>query len=256
MDTKLCVVVIMTFFSGLFGCKNMPIVGPDFSQVIGKVIHVDTGVRVEYSMPGNMSSLFNYDERYAQESERTLSVSVSDTSKYVKDNWQDAYYLDGASWDYKGDKTQGIRGDLGGFSFRVSLSQSQGEGGLQDYIVSAYDDFLNGVNGVNTELRQGEGLEPNLSDEELGALIVHAPNIQTVKINGVEYLHWSIANEYPGRYYTYFVRRVDQRNFISFRFYYTITARSESEVLDVKSRAKSDVDHMMQNVFIIDKVDA
>lgn len=55
----------------------MSVKSPNFTDATFKAIHLTSGHSVEYEMPGNMTSDFNYDKRYKEESDRSLSVDVS-----------------------------------------------------------------------------------------------------------------------------------------------------------------------------------
>ncbi|WP_139309763.1 hypothetical protein [Teredinibacter haidensis] len=242
----------MGILANLLGCKTTPTRGPDFLDTRIKVIHLNTGLSIHYEMPGNMTSMFNYGERYTLESSSTLQVDISDASKYEQDYWRNAYYIDGATWDYESKKNKGIAGQLGSLNVRISVNRhEEHNGSLPEHIEAAYEKFLNGPNGLNTEMRQGVEGEAPLSDEELGDLIVRTPTIKdTREYNGVTLLTWSIANEHPGRYFHYFVYPIDAQHFLSLRFYHVITAKNNHEVNEVHSRAEQDIEQFMQRVTI------
>lgn len=239
--------VVMSIFNFLFGCKQMPIKGPDFSETIFKVIHIGSGISMEYEMPGNMSEYFNYDQRYKSESERTLKVDLVDL-QYGRNTWQLAWNLDGAAWEYTAGKSQGLNGELGSISFNLFAGRYSGD--LNAFVAEAYDEYFNGPEGANTEVRK-IAKEERKSADELDFLMVKPPqSFATQNINGTNYLHWKLENEHPGRTYDYFLYRVDDQHYLAFMFYHTFSAGSEEELAQMKTLINEDIDKFMSHVFI------
>ncbi len=238
----------MSLFTLLFGCKQMPIKGPDFSDTVLKIAHLSTGESVEYEMPGNMTKDFNYDQRYKRESEKTQKINVLDKSKYEKERWQTAYYIDGASWDYVADKSQGVNGELGRINFRVSVGRYEGE--IQTFIHNAYDAFLNGPNGVNTEVREVSASD-GVDVENYSSLLIEAPKIFSDEIiNKGGYLRWKLKNEHPGYTFEHFLYVLNNEYYLICTFYYKVKARSDEERKKMNIVVQNDIGKIMSRVFI------
>lgn len=241
-------IISMSLFTLLFGCKQVPIKGPNFSDAIFKIVHLSTGESVEYEMPGNMTKDFNYDQLYKKDSERTKKIDVFDESKYEADRWQSAYYIDGASWDYMADKSQGINGELGRVNFRVSVGLHDGE--IQSFIRKAYDTFLNGPGGVNTEVRTVSAAD-GVDVEHYSSLLIEAPKVfSNKKFNEIDYLHWKLKNEHPGYTFEHFLYVLDSDRYLICTFYYKVRAKSDEEREKMNLVIQDDVSKIMSRVLI------
>lgn len=239
---------LMTLLSFLFGCKQLPIKGPDYSDVIPKVIHLSTGKTIEYEMPGNMTKEFNYAQRYKNESERTLNVDLADDSKYKQDTWQTAFTIDGASWDYLAGKSQGMKGKMGNITLNIFAGRYTGN--IQHFITSSYEAYLNGPKGNNTRVRKF-GADQGIGMVDLSHRLVKSPDsFDARKIGNAEFVHWTMKNEHPGRFHSYFICVVDDTHYVAFSFYHHFTLASEEELEGMESNVRGDIEDFMSRVII------
>lgn len=244
--TLLGLLIIMSLLNLLLGCKKASVKGPDFSSAMLKVLHLSTGNSFEYEMPGNMTKEFNYGERYKKESEITIKIDVSDKSKYEKDTWQQSYYLDGASWDYEAGKSQGVNGELGRLNVVVSVGHYKGD--IEPFISKAYDSYLNGENGPNANARDF-GVREGLSEERVSRMLISGPrSFEHRTINDIDYLYWVMEKEFSARTFTYFIHVLDEQHYLAFRFYHYFSAKSESELKEMKEVVQSDINRFMDCV--------
>ncbi|MFC1747602.1 hypothetical protein ACFL2V_02220 [Pseudomonadota bacterium] len=97
---------------------------------------------------------------YMEGSPLTFKVSLEDKQGFSQKRWRMSKDIEGAMWDYLGDKKKGLGGELGTLHFDLSLNQYSGDS-LEAYILQAYGSYLNGPEGTNSEIRKtemGEGL--------------------------------------------------------------------------------------------------
>lgn len=237
----------MGLLSFLLGCNAAVETGPDFSQTVNKVIHFENSPSIAYEMPGNMSNLFNFAEKYANESPKTFNITNLNAVDYKQDKWRLAKSIDGAMWDYLGKKSEGPDGELGRLNVDFSINKSEPIE-LEAFIERAYEHFLNGPDGMNTEIRESEDAQ-GLSDDELGHWIVHAPTkFERKTINGTEYLHWSVTNEHRWREFVYYVFPLNDETFVAIQFHYSISANGEEPHQKQNTIILSDIDNFMQRV--------
>lgn len=241
-------VAAMSILNMLFGCKQSSIKGPDFDDVIVKIIHLETGQTVEYEMPGNMAKEFNFDVKYKNESERTVRIGFSNTSEYEEDTWQLSRYVDGASWNYIAGTFLGLEDSVARINFRISAGQYYGD--IRSFIKDAYERYLNGPEGPNADARKF-GVREKLDLADVQSMLVHAPDeFSTRKVNDVEYLHWVVENESSVGVYNHFLYVIDSENYLDFNFYHYYSARSDEELERVKVMVAEDLDKVMSHVFI------
>lgn len=242
---KLSWVLILGLFSLLFGCDNTEISRPDFSDSMSKVVHFSNGTQLTYDMPGNMSDMFNFSDRYKNESPRTFNYDFSDASGFKKDNWRIVKNIDGAMWAYIGPKNKGVGGEVGELKIDILVNEYSGED-FGSFVVDAYEDYLNGPEGVNTNIRNSE-IGQDATDEELGSWIVSGPKaLEKRKLNDIEYFYWAVENEQRGNTYAHYI--LDDHYFLSFSFNYKVRAGSDSEYEAQLGLVVEDIDKFMQRV--------
>ncbi len=238
----------MSLLTFLFGCKQIPVKGPDFSDAIFKVIHLDSGLSIEYEMPGNMSKYFSYDQRYKEESERTQSITLSESLKCQQNTWQQAHEFDGATWEYTAGKSQGLNGELGNLNINLFIGCYTGD--IKAYISQAYDAYLNGPSSPNSEARAFGGRE-GLDEDEIAQMLLESPSaLNEKKINNVNYLYWTMKNEFSDRPHTYFLYVINERYYFSVRFDHGFSVSSDEELAEIKKLVACDMEKFMSRVFI------
>jgi len=240
-------VFVMGIISLLFGCKEVELIQPDFTNSMNKVIHLNNGATLSYEMPGNMSNNFNFSERYKVESPKTYRIDISDTSEYKPDTWKLAKKIDGGMWDYFGDKKKGLNGELGSLNVALFISEYS-DGNIERYVLNAYENFLNGPDGLNTKMRSSE-MGQSYTDIELGDWIVNAPpQLNRITFGGKEYFHWQVKNENRGREFVYYIFPLDDKHFISFMFHYTVKVKDEQGLAAQTGFVLADIARFMKHV--------
>lgn len=238
----------MSLLTFLFGCKQIPVKGLDFSSAVFKVIHLDAGLSIEYEMPGNMSKYFNYDQRYKEESERTLNIELSEDLRCQKSTWQKAYEFDGATWEYTAGKSQGLNGELGNISINLFIGCYTGD--IQVYITQAYDTYLNGSSGPNSEAR-AFGAREGRDEDEIAQMLMEGPKaLHEKKINNASYLYWTMEKEFSDRPHTYFLYVINKKYYFSVRFDHGFSVKSDEELAGMKQQISSDVEKFMSRVVV------
>jgi len=241
--------LIVGLFSSIFGGKAVEIIRPDFSNTINKAVHFSNGVSLSYEVPGNLSNLMGFAEGYKDGSPRSFEVSLEDQQGFSQVRWRTAKSIEGAMWKYLGDKKKGLGGELGGLNFDLSLNQYQDDS-LKSYIFQAYETYLNGPNGSNTEIRESE-MGDGATDEELGDWIAYAPDkIEHRDISGTYFLFWPQRNEQRGYEFIYYVLPLNEQLFVSFRFQYSANGSSDQEYSEHTSMILEDIDAFMQRVVV------
>lgn len=241
--------LIVGLFSMIIGAKEVDITRPDFSNVINKAIHFSNGVSLSYEIPGNLSTQMGFAKGYIEGSPRTFNVSLEDQEGFSQIRWRFARSIEGAMWSYLGDKDKGVGGELGGLNFDLSLNQFQGDS-LEVHILQAYEKYLNGPNGSNTEIRESE-MGEGATDEELGDWIAYAPSkIEQREVSGTTFLYWPQRNEQRGYEFVYYVLPLNEKLFVSFRFQYSVNGKSDQEVSEHTSMVLEDIETFMQRMVV------
>lgn len=237
----------MNLYSVL-GCKELPVKGPNFADATFKVVHLTSGHSVEYEMPGNMSKYFNYDQRYKEESERTQSITLSESLKCHQNTWQHAHEFDGATWEYTAGKSQGLNGELGNISINLFIGCYTGD--IQASVAQAYDTYLNGSSGPNSEAR-AFGAREGRDEDEIAQMLMEGPKaLHEKKINNASYLYWTMEKEFSDRPHTYFLYVINKKYYFSVRFDLGFSVKSDEELAGMKQQISSDVEKFMSRVVV------
>src|SRR5690606_19005714 len=188
---------------------------------------------VEYQMPGNMSNLFDYSSRYANEVPTTMTVDLSSGLDYRQIHWRSSLNVDGGIWDYsaKGSATLDINIELVPFTTSETI---------EDEVQSRYEDYLNGPKGMNTGVRSRS---PHSSDEELGDDIRPIPtSFRTYDIDGFKVISWTEGFEHQGSLTQYHAVQTGQgKHYLLFAFSYSISVRSEKEAQLLLEKVPDDI---------------
>lgn len=240
---------MLSLFSGLLGCKTIDLSGPDFEDPILKVAQVEPSLQLSYEVPGNMSKLMNFAERYKSESPRTYKIGLDNNVDFKTEQWRLSHKIDGAMWEYHGPKDKGIDGALGELNFRISLDKSDKNKNLSEFIIDSIDHYLNGPDGFNTEVRESE-IGEGKTDEELGSWIIKTPtSLEPLTQSDRKFLSFSIVWR-EGEYYKYFVLPVNDERFLTLTFRYTVSANSGEEHSENEKIILQDIEKMVANIAI------
>lgn len=229
---KVKTVIIMSFLSTILSCKEKaPVVtGPDFYKPLTSSIHLDDGLSFDYSLPGNMSQSFGQLEKHEQAG-HTKAVSYKNSNDYIKFQWREALFIDGAQWDYTGPKSVGLGGELGGITLRIEINQFSFTDVTEESVLSdirnKYIEFINGANGYNTNIIRDN---PDEDRENLESLFMAIPDdFYWREVNDVRLLTWT-SPEHPGNNIRYFIYALSKQHFLSFYFH------SNTSIGDTKYR--------------------
>ena len=201
-----------------------------------------TTYTVKFSQAGELSYTVPYAQQHTEGKSVLREMDLSDTSLFNPNGWRISHQLGFYSWEFGRFipfKMQGEAGD-----FRMTVSVNCYEGDLKKFILDSYEEYFNGPDGRNTEVRQSPDFGQDLTDEELGPWIVHVPESLDVKmVNAIEFLHWSVSNEFQQRPHLHFAYALTEDKYVLFTFSYWGT----DELKDTKLKL---VDDIMKRVSI------
>jgi len=239
--------LIMTLISTLLGCGNK-ISGPDFEHQENKVIVLNDDFRIDYQIPGNLSLFMDFAEKHKKQS-KSITLDKINNLEYEKHLWRNTHTLDTGMWEYYRGKRNVEANTAANLSVSINIHKLQFDNTsiIQKFLHNAYESYLNGVNGTNTEVRKEN---PELSDEELGQWIVQVPKFNTVNINRVDYTYWHTYGEVNGRNLKYFITPINNEYYFELRFRYSLSAKNEKEADAVETMITNDINEFMKQLHI------
>lgn len=239
LSSSIYPVFIMISLSALFGCKSNSLFGPDFNNSIEKNIEIEPGITVSYRVPGNLSKMLNFAERYAKESPNTIRVRLNDALECDSWHWRRSCQVDGAMWDYK------AKGDIS-LNLRIELMPVESASDAETAIKELYEKFLNGANGINTAVRNRN---PGIPDEDLVHWIRPIPNDFSWNVVGYKRtLSWSEGSDDRGKYTRYYSFVIAEDMLLNFVFMYTTSSHNAKERERAKEQIPDDIASFMQHV--------
>jgi len=207
---------------------------PSLDEAWTQTIIFSNGCQFRFTLPKPQN---NYSEH-----EDIIRIDLASEDKFEQQAWQRAHMIRCEGWHYGRFIPMTGGGEDGELIVSLSLNQCD-DMELSNFIIASYQNYYNGPEGSNTELRQSE-MGEGLSDEELGDWLVKVPHyIETTSINGSDYSHWCLERKsgYSHIYYAYGMR-FDRYFLIEFRF--RGCADSKLELInEIMSRATMQLDN-------------
>lgn len=244
---------MLAFLYSIFGCSTQSAPkGPDFEHTIDKVLHINQEVRIHYSIPKNLSTMFNYAERYENETSRSVSVPSLSELTIEPHLWRDSHEIDGGMWDYIGSRKQGLGGDMGGLHFHVSIDKKPSQESTEAFVNRSLDEYLNGSDGINTDVRNSE-MGKGLDDEELGHWIIKSPTPTESTIAGVPATYYTLDWQNGKQYQIYLVPLSNPEYLVCFTFYYTVSSQTIEEHEQQTARVLEDIERIKSLIKIEQK---
>lgn len=240
----------MSLLSAILGRKPKPI-EPDFKQVETNAIALGTHT-FRYVLPGNMSTFINFAQRRkAQVLPEYIDYYSPREHQYTRDDWREAMVFDSGMWDYAIDEDDLVNGDVTRLTLSLDVCRTPHRVDssilLNQYVEKAYRYFLEGPEGLNTQIRHDF---PNLSDDELSLMLIAPPaSIDQCDINGRTWLKWQIYGEARGGMSEYFILPLDDNHFLMARFRYAMTGYADDSQ-DKVSHIRQDIDSIV-NSFVL-----
>ena len=122
---------------------------------------------MDYRVPSGMSQLKGFSVGHKGQFKSTQINQLSDLT-YQEDGWRDASNLEVGMWDYFQGKNKTLENSIAKLSLSVDVNRIDclDDSCLKATVSSAYEEFLSGENGINTQARENfpEHSDADLSD--------------------------------------------------------------------------------------------
>jgi len=237
-------IIVMAFFSSLFGCDNT-LTGPDFNVQESKVIDITDVYRVDYQMPGNMATEFGFSEKYKQQP-KSITIKDYKNLEFENDYWYQSSSLDVGMWEYYRGSKRTEKNIAAELSVRISINKTDSNhtAELIDYINNAYEVF---VKEANDKTRS---YYPEHTDADLGDWLIKMPQIETRSLSSKNALTWATYGEVKGRHLKYIAVPIDSQYYLNIRFRYSYSAKDNNELEKLQAMLSNDIEKIVSSIII------
>lgn len=168
---------------------------PVFEDVDEQTIHFSNGYLLRYKFP---KLQYNYGQI-----KDDIYIDLTSDDEFVQTEWQSARMIRHEVWHYGRVIPMMGGGEDGELLVRMSLNKYNDKK-LDDFIITSYQKYYDGPDGLNTEVRQSE-MGKGVTELELGDWPVKMPVcIESRFVNGCKYLYWELKIRTSScQYYAY-----------------------------------------------------
>ncbi len=237
----------MALLSTLFGCGNK-LSGPDFEHQENKVIVLSNDIRIDYEMPGDMSSMLGFSEKQKKQP-KSINIDDINSLNFETKGWRTTNNLDVGMWEYYRGKKNVEKNIAAELSIRIDIHKINDGNttSLKSYLKATYEEYLNGTNGINTKTRKDFA---EYSDDELTKWLVEMPEFKETNINNADFISWHVYGEVRGRHLQYYVTPIDDTHYLTIRIRYSYSALSDEELSELEVLLPEDIEKLVQQIKI------
>lgn len=237
----------MALLSTLFGCGNK-LSGPDFEHQENKVIVLNNAFRIDYQLPGDMSSMLGFSEKQKKQP-KSINIKDINNLNFETKGWRSTYNLDVGMWEYYRGKKHVEKNTAAELSARIDLHKitSGNTGQLKSHLKTTYKEYLNGGSGINTKTRKNFA---EYSDDELSKWLVTMPKFEGINIKNTVFISWHVFGEVRGRHLQYYVTPVDDKHYLTIRIRYSYSAKDDEELAELETMLPTDIEKLINQIEI------